>query len=92
MVLESTLCGDQFVCSGEVVIFTCTTKGSPILEWFSEQYIGTGRNWLQILSGCDRNITSINPVVVATRINVTNDKATSNQLLVSHRAGGIFGE
>ena len=73
VVLESTLNADRLVCSGEVVIFTCTTKGSPILEWFSEEYIGTGRDRLQILSESDRNTSSINPDAVATRINVTRD-------------------
>ena len=73
MVLESTLSGDRFICSGEVVIFTCTTRGSPILEWFSEEYIGTGGDRLQILSGSNRNTSSINPDAVATRISVTDD-------------------
>ena len=71
--MTSTLSGDRFICSGEVVIFTCTTRGSPILEWFSEEYIGTGGDRLQILSGSDRNTSSVNPDAVATRINVTND-------------------
>ena len=73
MELRSTLNDDQLVCSGKLLIFTCTTRGSPILEWFSEEYIGTGGDRLQILSGSDRNTSSINPDVVATRINVTND-------------------
>ena len=47
--LTSTLSGDRFICSGEVVIFTCTTRESPILEWFSEEYIGTGGDQLQRL-------------------------------------------
>ena len=73
MELESILNTDRLVCSGERVIFTCITRGSPILEWFSEEYIGTGGDRLQILSGSDRNTSSITPDVVAVRINVTND-------------------
>jgi hypothetical protein len=43
------------------------------LEWFSEQYIGTGRDRLQILSESDRNTSSKTPDAVASRINVTRD-------------------
>jgi hypothetical protein len=59
----------------DIIIFTCTTRGSPILEWFSEQYIGTGRDRLQISSENDRNTSSITPGpdAVATRINITRD-------------------
>ena len=73
MVLESSLNADHLVCPGELVIFTCTTRQSPILEWLSEEYIGTGRDRLQILSESDRNTSSITPDAVALRINVTRD-------------------
>ena len=29
------------VCSGEELIFTCVTKGSQILAWSSDEYIGS---------------------------------------------------
>ena len=77
MELESILNTDRLVCSGEKVIFTCITRGSPILEWFSEEYIGTGGDRLQILSGSDRNTSSITSDVVAVRINVTNDNGST---------------
>ena len=71
--LESSFNADQPVCSGEIVLFKCTTKGSQILEWLSEEYIGIGGDRLQILSISDRNISSITPDAVASRINVTTD-------------------
>ena len=66
--LESSV---NVACPGELVIFTCTTRGTPILEWFSEEYIGTGRDRLQILSESARNTSSVTPDVVAVRINVS---------------------
>ena len=71
--LTSTLIAEHVVYPQDIIIFMCTTRGSPILEWFSEEYIGTRGDRLQILSISDRNISSINPNVVATRINVTNE-------------------
>ena len=73
MTLDSTLNAEHVAYPQEVIIFTCTTRGSPILEWFSEEYIGTGGDRLQILSGSDRNISSSSHDVVATRISVTEE-------------------
>ena len=71
--LTSTLNAERVAQPEDIIIFTCITRGSPILEWFSEEYIGTGRDRLQILSESDRNTSSITPAAVATRINVTTD-------------------
>jgi hypothetical protein len=71
--LTSTLNAERVVYPQDIVIFICTTRGSPILEWFSEQYIGTGRDRLQILSESDRNTSTITPDAVATRINATTN-------------------
>jgi hypothetical protein len=70
--LESSFNADRLACPGDVITFTCITRGSPILEWFSEEYIGTGRDRLQILSESTRNTSSITPDAVAIRINVTS--------------------
>ena len=75
--LESSLNADQLACSGELVIFTCTTRETPILEWFSEEYIGTGRDRLQILSESDRNTSSITPAAVAIRISVSSESGVT---------------
>ena len=73
MTLTSTLNAEHVVYNQDTIIFICTTRGSPILEWFSEEYIGTGGDRLQILSISDRNTSSINQNAVAARINVTNE-------------------
>jgi hypothetical protein len=81
--LESSLSADRLVCPGEVIIFTCITRGSPILEWFSEQYIGTGRDLLQISSESARNTSSITPDAVAVRTNVSIASETGDTVIVS---------
>ena len=75
--LESSLNVDRLACPGELVIFTCTTRGTPILEWFSEEYIGSGRERLQILSESARNTSSITPDAVAVRINVSSESGVT---------------
>ena len=44
--LVSTLSAAHVVCGGENVTFTCETRGSTILAWSSDDYIG--RNGIQI--------------------------------------------
>ena len=73
MTVTSTLNAEHMAYPQNIIIFTCTTRGSPILEWFSEEYIGTGRDRLQILSESNRNTSSITPDAIATRISVTNE-------------------
>ena len=73
MTLNSTLNAKHVARPQDIITFTCTTRGSPILEWFSEEYIGTGGDRLQILSGSNRNTSSVNSKAVATRISVTTE-------------------
>ena len=75
--LENSLNTDRLACPGELVIFTCTTRETPILEWFSEEYIGTGGDRLQILSESARNTSSITPDAVAVRINVSSENGVT---------------
>lgn len=75
--LESSLNVDQLACPDDLVIFTCTTRGTPILEWFSEEYIGTGGDRLQILSESARNTSSITPDAVAVRISVSRENGVT---------------
>ena len=39
--LELTGPTPNTTCPGEVVTFTCVTRGSPIIAWRSDDYIGT---------------------------------------------------
>ena len=71
--LSNTLLNQRFAITQHRVNFTCTTRGSDILEWLSDEYIGPGGDRLQILSGSSRNsaTSNSNPDTIATRINVT---------------------
>ena len=33
---------DHFACPGQQIIFTCETRGSSIIAWKSEEFIGSG--------------------------------------------------
>ena len=59
------------------LVFTCVTRGSGILEWKSNEYIGTG-SVLQLLSiNCvGRNVSSSNNLAVGTCKNVAFDDGT----------------
>lgn len=65
----------QQFCPGKTIVFTCTTTGSLVLAWTSEEYIGPGRQ-LEILStdriGTNRSSTS-NPETVANLTYFDND-------------------
>ena len=59
------------------LVFMCVTRGSGILEWKSNEYIGTG-NVLQLLSiNCiGRNVSNSNNLAVGTCKSVTFDNGT----------------
>ena len=79
--LTSTLREGNRTCPGDVVIFTCTIRGSSslVLAWSSSEYIGQG-NFLQFttenLPGTIRT-SVINGNVTATRTSNTNDNGVS---------------
>ena len=75
MTLTSILNNELIAHPQEMVVFTCITRGSGILNWFSNEYIGSDGLPLQILSG-GSTVTvpsNSNPNTVATRINVTTN-------------------
>ena len=40
----------SIVYQGQGIVFTCVTRGSPILAWSSDDYVGTGGILLEFLS------------------------------------------
>ena len=51
--------------------FTCEARDTSILEWHSEEYIGTGGDRIEILrSGDGRNETRLGGETVATTVSV----------------------
>ena len=88
--MSSTLNADQIAAPLQRIIFTCITRGSDILEWASEEYIGSGGARLQLLSiDCvERNeMSRINPNTTATCVSVsqTGDGTTVivSQLMIT---------
>ena len=41
-VINSTLINGHCACQDSEITFTCVTRGSPIIAWFSEAFIGPG--------------------------------------------------
>ena len=72
--LSSTLDGRLFAQPGESVVFSCTTRGSLVQEWSSDEYIGSGGDTISLLSfTClNSNVTSnVYHSTTATCVNVT---------------------
>ena len=62
----------DLVYEGEVMTFTCTTRGSPILAWRSDEYIGHSVQF-EFLSTDPQGYTRHNQYVNATLISVAQD-------------------
>ena len=71
--LNSTLIRGNLSYAQQRIIFTCVTRNSTILEWQSDEHIGTNGDDIQIYSvGSRVNVTSVTiPTTYATRVNVT---------------------
>ena len=74
----------QNLCPGEEVTITCEIRGSPVLAWASEEYIGARGTRLEFAafdSIGDTRTSHMNPNTVATLINKTVEDGV--QVLVS---------
>ena len=60
--LSSDLPADEPVCPGQVVTFTCETRGSLILAWTSDEYIERGGTRLDFATFNNVGYTRISPV------------------------------
>ena len=87
--LNSTVSTNGVAYSGQVLVFTCITRDSLILEWYSDEYIGTGGARLQLLAvNCTcvgSNVTGATQGTYATCLTVTeenNEKVIISQLRV----------
>ena len=71
--MSSTLIDEHLAYPGQRVTFTCVTRNSTILEWQSDEHIGTDGDDIQIYSiGNRENVTSVTiPMAYAIRVNVT---------------------
>jgi hypothetical protein len=79
--LISTLTAELIAYQQQAIVFTCTTRGSGILNWQSAEYIAPGTDGLplQILSlGNTTTLqSSSDPNTVATRIKVSNNNGVT---------------
>ena len=85
--LSSTLNADRVAVSQQQVVFTCVTRGSPILEWSSEEYIGTGGVELQFPSinciGVNKTgHTDPNTVATCLSVSQTGETVIQSQLII----------
>ena len=73
VMLNSTLIRGNLSYTQQRIIFTCVTRNSTILEWRSNQHIGTDGDDIQIYGVGNRvNVTSVTiPTTYATRVSVT---------------------
>ena len=71
--MNSTLIRGQYALPQQQLVFTCMVRNSRILEWQSDEYIGTGGDSIPIYSvGSRDNVTSGgNPSTYATRVSAT---------------------
>lgn len=74
--LSSTVPSEGVLCPEEEVIFTCVIRGSSIIAWKSDEYIGV--NQLLEFSiadeiGANHNSSKLNVVAHAILVNKTND-------------------
>ena len=77
--LNSTLIRGNLALPGQRVVFTCVTENSSILEWQSNEHIGTDGDDIQIYSvGSRVNVTSVTiPTTYATRVSVTMENGVT---------------
>ena len=76
--LHTTFYGVNFAYVGEIVTFTCVTRGSTLIAWSSDEYIGSGGLRLEFISVDQIGTTRS-----------TANGGTVAQLVASTREGGI---
>ena len=74
-------------CNGKVITFTCKSKGSPIIAWSSDTYIGMGNVQLAFAAEIDnvgtKRSSSSNPNTVAELVTKEID-SNGTQILISN--------
>ena len=82
MTITSSISEGEIVCPGETVTFTCVTRGTIILIWSSEEYIGAINIDFNERDNINRPVqASRNNNTLATLVNVSMDGST--RVLVS---------
>jgi hypothetical protein len=70
--LSSTPYLGEYARPGQRVTFTCEARDASVLEWYSDEYIGSGGDRIDIVrSGGGNNQTRRGGDTVATRVSIT---------------------
>ena len=86
--MSSTLIDGHLAYPGQRVVFTCVTRNSTILEWQSDEHVGTDGDDIQIYSvGSRVNVTSVTiPTTYAIRDSVSMENGITeivSQLIIT---------
>ena len=74
------------VCPGEEVNFTCVTRGSLIIAWLSDEYIGAGGTRVEFAAVDVGKSQEINPNTVAILVSaevINGTRILTSQLMVT---------
>jgi hypothetical protein len=70
--LSSTLFLGEYARPGRRVTFTCEARDASVMEWHSDEYIGSGGNFIEVVrNGDGNNQTRRGKKTVATTVSVT---------------------
>ena len=64
---------------GEIITFTCVTRGSPILAWTSDQYIEQGGTQLEFATFNNEGETRSSPINTDTVATLTRKAVENSQ-------------
>ena len=83
VMLTSTLSDKQVACPGDIVKFTCVTRGSLIIAWLSDNYIDGRVEFASVDVGRPRVINS-NAVATLVSAEVVNEiRILTSQLMIT---------
>lgn len=68
VMITSGIPAKQLACPGEQIIFTCVTRGSLIISWKSDEYIGAGGTRVEFAAVDVGKDVQINPNAAATLV------------------------
>jgi hypothetical protein len=73
ILVTSNISISETVCPGNIVVFTCTTRGSAVISWTGDDYVGDQISFTTANMVGDTRQGSANPNTIAKLINNTLD-------------------
>ena len=102
--VTSDISTGETVCPGDIIVFTCTTRGSEIISWTGDDYVGDqiGFNTADMIDETRQGSVNINTVatlinntfdttpVLVSQLQITVSTISSNQSVICiHNSDGI---